>query len=66
MSKPELKPCPFCGGKAAIGTKSFDLFNVAAYVFCKKCGARTDLFYKYVQNESKQMARDAWNKRVND
>lgn len=53
----ELKPCPFCGGKAetienAVGT----LF----WVYCRSCGARSDSY----TTEYRQKAIDAWNTRA--
>lgn len=33
----ELKPCPFCGGKAVL-CENTDY----AYVYCKECGSQTD------------------------
>lgn len=47
----ELKPCPFCGGKAAIKTSSNSvdhcgLFSQFHSVQCLKCGATTASTYK--------------------
>lgn len=52
----ELKPCPFCKGKAwsrFISTPANPLY----YVTCKKCFSKTG-YYLY-----EQAAIDAWNKR---
>lgn len=35
MKEIELKPCPFCGGKAVIHIEN------GACVICKECGSRT-------------------------
>lgn len=40
----ELKPCPFCGSKAAIeqtgyGTTNNDSCNLSFLIKCRKCGA---------------------------
>lgn len=48
----ELKPCPFCNGKA-----EFENDNKEWFVFCEKCGSMTVLF------ETKPEAKDAWNAR---
>ena len=66
MSEPELKPCPFCGGKAIIRLRQFDLFQVGAEVVCKKCGCRTDLIAPSIEYAAKDKAISEWNKRVND
>lgn len=55
MSK-ELKPCPFCGGKAV--HKHNDI--TGDYVFCEKCFARS--FF----GANKRAATMKWNRRVND
>ncbi len=58
MSNKELKPCPFCGGKAKLWTAkdSFDSNGWYSEVTCQHCNART------TGNEDE--AIDAWNKRV--
>ena len=68
MPEIKLKPCPFCGGEAGIAAKTFDVFNVGAYVFCDECGARTAIHYSHtgLYRESEKMAADAWNKRIDD
>ena len=50
----ELKPCPFCGGKAIIDGCDETLW----IVICKKCDA--SIGYK----ETEQEAIEAWNSRV--
>ena len=59
----ELKPCPFCGGKAEIET-GVSKMGAYARCYCKKCGART--------RESKDVSHNgsfvfdairAWNRR---
>lgn len=50
----ELKPCPFCGGKAKL--LGFTRF----WVQCEPCGAQTPL---YVFEDA---AEEAWNRRVGD
>lgn len=67
----DLKPCPFCGGKAGLAhsTQQDECFTVV----CKQCGiiigayAKTNsgkwenLFYK-----SRDEAAKAWNRRTNE
>lgn len=56
----KLKPCPFCGGKAEFYATCMDY----AYVKCRECGARTgniELSYEYA---TKDVAIEAWNRRV--
>lgn len=52
----ELKPCPFCGGKAK--TQSFYRDH---RVYCRTCNASTMCYY-----ETKEKAIAAWNRRVGD
>ena len=61
MDNVNLKPCPFCGGKAIveIGTKS-------KIVFCIRCKARTNRFAEYNEEKNEEKAVEAWNRRVND
>lgn len=52
----ELKPCPFCGGKAygyTVQTK--EIFT--EYIHCERCNACSDVY------ETKQQAIEAWNTR---
>lgn len=51
----ELKPCPFCAGKAVL----FEEF-MPTWVACKKCRASTEA--KYDVNEAIQ----AWNRRTDN
>lgn len=61
----ELKPCPFCGGKAELcehkfrsdTTKSSSLYGIK----CKRCIAQSFQFYL-----SEAEAIDGWNRRYND
>ena len=41
MNKPELKPCPFCGGEAELIIKDGDYGVCGARIQCKACGCRT-------------------------
>ena len=51
--KMELKPCPFCGGKALYATDC----HIWA-VICESCGARTNVY----RNDDD--AKEAWNRRT--
>lgn len=55
----ELKPCPFCGGKATI-------FSVEYWcmVECTECGARSKNFAAFSTTEAEQQAKKFWNRRV--
>lgn len=56
-----LKPCPFCGGKAAIGTLFHSCDNMVKYTIkCSGCGVLTPLL------KTKKKARKAWNRRKDD
>ena len=62
----ELKPCPFCGGKAEIYNEGgFGLPK--CYVQCEKCKART---YVYVNTKGNfkymKCAIKAWNRRADN
>lgn len=57
MREAKLKPCPFCGGKAAaIWNGAFDKDNY--WVRCWECGAETPIY------ESEKEAKEAWNRRA--
>lgn len=65
----ELKPCPFCGGRAAIysSTKNIFLDDTAAWCYCTKCKSRGAEFEDTKNNgEFVIKAIEAWNRRVND
>ena len=54
----DLKKCPFCGGEADIEKIiGFSHAVIAAYVYCKECGASTQTY------GSEEVAYEAWNRR---
>lgn len=58
MKKPELLPCPFCGGKAELLEDVLD-----AHVYCTECYARTTDTEKFVKDWKREV-RGTWNTRV--
>lgn len=66
----ELKPCPFCGGKAAIGYGQSEYDDVISIsVLCQTCRIgifqyRTDPNEVYDGFKTEQEAADAWNRRT--
>ena len=65
MKTPDLKPCPFCGGRASIRVDPDAPVTTtgrmwAFTVVCDRCCATSGLCY------STEMAADAWNRRAND
>ena len=60
----ELKPCPFCGGRARINTGEFCTGTekvIKTYgAYCIKCSARIGMHY------SESDACNEWNRRAND
>ena len=63
MQEVELKPCPFCGGKAVI------YVNDGVKVTCKECGAMTMSFVDRISQGKPTGSAvgtvvDAWNRRV--
>ena len=69
----ELKPCPFCGGEAALYEKRFVALKPLYTVECRSCTAlvgRDCETYQaskgYTHFYSKDDAIAAWNRRVKD
>ena len=67
----ELKPCPFCGGKATAKSSKYNLLGAYgtaetdrkwSRVFCKSCNIGQPKRH-YI---SKEDAIQAWNRRVNE
>jgi len=61
----ELKPCPFCGGKAAV--KQFANPKNFYLIECSTCKCRTDGYQSKIDNkdeENIQINADVWNRRV--
>lgn len=54
----ELKPCPFCGGKAELFTEEDKYYK--HMVACVKCGARTP------KEHIDAIAISDWNRRMTD
>ncbi len=57
----ELKPCPFCGGKAKLRYSM-----PFSWVECTKCNASIDYKDRYEMRDGEQKAVDMWNMRVNN
>ena len=56
----ELKPCPFCGGKAEC-----DYFGgYCVYIICRTCGAKTNTQYVDSKEVGVLNATSAWNTRA--
>ena len=60
----DLKPCPFCGGKALL---SHDRAGIeASYVRCEKCGLESVRFLKSFECASDDRAVEFWNRRADN
>ncbi len=58
----ELKPCPFCGGKAREKTHISGKWKKSKWFFveCSVCGSRTTI------SSVKEETEEAWNRRAED
>lgn len=67
VKRPNLLPCPFCGGEADIEARTSDTIPSVpcALVFCKKCNASTQWFCgRDGSGDFMFEAIEAWNRRV--
>ena len=62
MAETELKPCPFCGGKAVLSHDHTGLGS--SYIRCEKCGIESIRFIKSFEIASDDRAVEFWNRRV--
>lgn len=62
MNEQNLKPCPFCGGRAKL--EDYGLNGNFVVVHCLDCGAMTRLFAKGIRLG--ETAFEAWNRRTAD
>lgn len=68
----ELKPCPFCGGKAKLRATTTRTYpnhckHYCYYCYCEKCFATGQSFSDYDDDGSSVFkAIEAWNRRAND
>lgn len=70
MEGNELKPCPFCGGKAAMKSHTecggFGSYSEIVYIKCLECGARgpeADSFFVGSKTDLNLIATTKWNRR---
>lgn len=72
MNDEQLKPCPFCGGEASIGTIKYDAEFVAKqnwnqdvfyFVSCVLCSASTQ---QVTGAKTEADAASKWNRRYED
>lgn len=67
--QPELQPCPFCGGEAWQTYNNVIIKGVSekcAWVYCKKCSARTGYFRRTANEHYIKASEKAWNRRADD
>lgn len=55
----ELKPCPFCGGKA-----QQESYIVEACVFCTSCDARVRAYHEAKEDTGTAKSAEVWNTRA--
>ena len=62
MSNTELKPCPFCGGKAktAYAINDYNRWGV----YCKHCGCSVEIEDWKGVEDTEENAVEAWNRRA--
>ena len=60
----ELKPCPFCGGKAILTHDNAGLG--ASYIRCERCGLESVRFIKSFEVASDDQAIKYWNRRADN
>ena len=71
MNKPELKPCPFCGGKSrwcGENNPKTEDDHICHEITCDTCSYQFVLYSKEVQDaetieEAKDFAKKIWNNR---
>lgn len=54
----ELKPCPFCGGRAVYDTNGNE-----RWVICLKCGAMSRKTH-FDDTTGRKLVADSWNRRT--
>lgn len=59
MKNEELKPCPFCGGKAVMIS-----YSEFAFIQCENCECRTPRIDANAQFCAKDRAIELWNRRA--
>ena len=60
----ELKPCPFCGGKALL--RHDYTLNWSSYVQCEKYRLESVRIFRSFEYASDDKAIEAWNRRTDD
>lgn len=63
----QLKPCPFCGGKAELCAGAH-MGRSAIFIQCQKCGAQTKYYIDFQMmnglTPTQKKAIEAWNRRA--
>lgn len=60
MSDTELKPCPFCGGKARFVVMNNIQGVIVGHIKCTECEVNQGR-----NNLTKELASNMWNRRIN-